>query len=300
MRSESRFRFNTIVVATDFAESTSSAFRYAQAIARQHNSVLVVVHVIDPVGYAFPDGAPEFVVADQSARAELRKIENETRGQGIRLHSVVETGVIYERILQTVIDHHADMLVLGTRAQAELGRLALGTVARQLLSRTPCPILTVSPDAGAHLSWAGRWRHVVAAVDFSKASLAALGFAHRVASDQLIALHVMPSDKHECSKHECLRSIEQLRFLAPFNEAHTVPVEHIVASGNAAENIVEQTKSFDSDLIVLGAPTSELTPEDFHTSTVLQVISRASVPVLCVPASGDDAAQVRIKEVAHA
>ena len=139
-----KLKFGTIVVATDLSSAASTTLRYAQAIARFQGSTLVIVHVIDPVGYAFPDGAPDFAVADKAARDELRRIEAEIRDEGIQIHSVVETGVICERILQAVCDHHADLLVVGTGAKSRLGRVALGTVARQLLARTPCPILTVS------------------------------------------------------------------------------------------------------------------------------------------------------------
>lgn len=287
MQAESRLHFNTIVVATDLTALVTPALQYAQAIARLHNSVLVIVHVIDPVGYAFPDGAPAFAAADQTAREELRRIESRIRSQGIRLHSVVETGVIYERILQTVIDHKADMLVLDTSSETSLGKVALGTVARQLLAKTPCPLLTVSPSAGTHLQWAGRWRHVLAAVDFSAASLAALGCAHRISGQKLIALHA-PRD---CDKHQCAMSLERLLFLAPFNESHTVPVEHVVAAGDAGAIIAEHAQRSNADIVVLGAPSHELTADNFFTSTVLRVISRVSVPVLCVPATRDLRAQ---------
>jgi hypothetical protein len=33
--------------------------------------------------------------------------------------------------------------------------------------------------------------------------------------------------------------MERLRFVAPFNESHTVPVEHIVASDSAGKVIAE-------------------------------------------------------------
>src|ERR1700739_1972395 len=112
MNTHSRLQFNTIVVATDFTDTASSALRYAQAVALRHKSVLVVVHVIDPVSYAFPAGAPESTTADRAACEELQRIEEETRRQGIPVHSLVETGVVYERILQAVQDHHADLLVV--------------------------------------------------------------------------------------------------------------------------------------------------------------------------------------------
>ena len=74
--------------------------------------------------------------------------------------------------------------------------------------------------------------------------------------------------------------MERLRFVAPFNESHTVPVEHIVASGPAGKVIAEYAEKFGADLVVLGSLENELAEEDF---AVLQVISKVKCPVLCLP-----------------
>lgn len=292
----STLTFKTIVVATDLSHQSSFALRYAQAIAHEHSSTLVLVHVIDPVSYAFPNGTPDAFAANQAARMELSQIEEEARRQGITVHSVVESGVICERILQSLADHHAELLVLGTRAKTEAGRVALGTVARQLLAKAPCPVLTVSPDAEASLSSAGRWRRVLAAIDFSAASVAALHTAHGVVRDQLLVLHATRCGNEHC----CSNCLERLRFLAPINESHTVPVDHVVKSGNAAEVIADHAESLHADLVVLGSPENELSAEEFLLSTVLEVISRVGCPVLCVPASGNPASAELIREIAFA
>ena len=83
---------------------------------------------------------------------------------------------------------------------------------------------------------------------------------------------------------------ERLRFLAPLNESHTVPVEHIVEAGNAADLIYQYAEKFAVDLLVLGSPTRVLAEEDFHSSTVLQVISKVRCPVLCLPVQPDPSA----------
>jgi nucleotide-binding universal stress UspA family protein len=294
MNTHNRLQFNTIVVATDFTDTASSALRYAKAIALRHKSVLVVVHVIDPVSYAFPEGIPDYAAADQAAREELRRIEEETWHHGIPIHSVVETGIVFERILQAVADHNGDLLVLGTRAKTGIGRAALGAVARRLLAKAECPVLTVPPDSESHLPWAGHWRHVLVATDFSAASLSALGHAQRVAYEQLMVVHAAD----DTSADDCKRYIEQLRFLAPMNESHTLPVEHIVMPGEAGSVIVEHAKRFHADLVVLGSPAVELAEEDFHTSTVLQVVSQVDCPVLCVPCIPYPVAQTDVEEVA--
>jgi nucleotide-binding universal stress UspA family protein len=169
--------------------------------------------------------------------------------------------------------------VLGTRAKTGIGRAALGAVARRLLAKATCPVITVPPDSEEHLPWAGHWRHVLVATDFSAASLSALGHAQRVAYEQLMVVHA----PEHVNDQDCHRYIEQLRFLAPMNESHTLPVEHVVSPGEAGRVIAEHAKKFDADLVVLGSPAVELAEEDFHTSTVLQVVSQVDCPVLCVP-----------------
>ena len=276
-------KFKTIAVATDLSDTASSTLRYAQAMARMYQSTLVLVHVIDPLAYALPNGTPSLLAANAGAVTELKKMEEETSALGIPVHSVIESGIVCESILQAVNDHHADLLVLGTRAKTEAGRVALGTVARQILARSRCPILTVSPDAADSLPWAGCWKRVLAATDFSPASIRALKCAHQIALRQLILLHVSEYQKG----NEYSRCRERLRFLAPFNESHTVPVEHIVVPGKASEVISEYAQRFGVDLVVLGSPENELTEEDFHKSTVLQVISKVMCPVLCLPFIND-------------
>ena len=272
-------KFKTIVVATDLSDSSSLALRYAQAIAQNHEAKLILMHVVDPVSYAFPEGAPDAVVAVEAARAELQRIEEEARRQGITVHSMVETGVVCERISLVLKEHHADLLVLGTRARTQAGRSALGAVARRLIAKSPCAILTVSPDAEKQVQRAGRWRIVLAATDFSAASVSALRVGHQLSQGIFTVLHVKSCN----DATPCGNCIERLRYLAPFNESHSVPVDHVVVSGNAGEVIPRYAKNMFADLVVLGSPNNVLKEEDFPSSTVLQVIERLTCPVLCIP-----------------
>ena len=293
MNTENRLPLKTILVITDITHSGSCALRYAKRIAELHGSKLVVVHAIDPAGYAFPEGIPESVADDQRALHVLEQIEKEIREQGIQMHSIVESDVIYERILQTARDHHADLIVIDTRAIARIGSLALGTVARRLLAAAPCPILTVSPAAGSNFESTGRWKHVLVATDFSPASLRALHHAQSIAGRLLVVVHAADdaADDHE-------HYLEVLRYLAPINESHTVPVEHIVRSGEPGEVIAEQAGFFAADLVVLGSPLNDVQNEHLKTSTVLQVISNVRCPVLCVPSVQNPAVAEVVEEIA--
>lgn len=273
--------FATIAVATDLSDASSSALRYAQSIARTYQSTLVLIHVVDPLAYAFPEGAPGYLAANEAAREELQRIEADARSQGIAVRSVVESGVVCDRILESARQHHADLLVLGTRARTEAGRVALGTVARQLLARAECPIMTISPEAALAMPWAGRCRRVLSATDYSPASLAGLKLARQLAVRQLIALHVSRCKKDEA----CPDCHDRVREAAGNSGSPDVSVEHLAVTGDPGVRIAEYANELGVDLVVLGSPLNELSAEDLPTSTVLKVISSVSCPVLCVPSS---------------
>ena len=291
-----KFRFQTIVAAADFSDALCAAEKYAQAITKAHGAKLIIAHIIDPVGFAYSDGEPEIIRNDKAAHEEVLRIEDQMRSCGIPIHSAIESELIRDRILESVRDNQADLLVLGTKAKTEAGHMALGIVARRLLARTPCPMLMVPADSEKHLFTAGSWRRVLIATDFSLASLEALGYAHRVAYEELLVLHAKPAV--ETSENGA--SLERLRFLAPFNESHTVPVDHVVTTGDAGMVIAEHAKKFRADLVVLGSPISELTDKDCSTSTVLNVISNVDCPVLCVPSTLDAPIITTPREIAHA
>src|SRR5215469_232778 len=91
MNNGNPLQFKTVLVVTDLNYPGSSALHYAQAVALLHNSVLVVVHAIDPVSYAFPDGTVGLVSGHKQALDELHRIEGDAVEQNIPIHSATET-----------------------------------------------------------------------------------------------------------------------------------------------------------------------------------------------------------------
>src|SRR5215831_9598397 len=111
MNAEHRLPFETILVVTDTTHFGSSALGYAKKIADAHGSKLVVTHALDPARYAFPKHVPELAADNQKALHLFEQIEQGKRDHGAPLHSIVQTDVIYERIVQAARDHHANLLV---------------------------------------------------------------------------------------------------------------------------------------------------------------------------------------------
>jgi hypothetical protein len=75
----------------------------------------------------------------------------------------------------------------------------------------------------------------------------------------------------------------QLRILAPFNESHTLPVEHLVASGEVTVAIASLAEKMHPDLLILGAPAVGIDSGHLDHSTVYHAIAESRCPVLLVP-----------------
>jgi hypothetical protein len=90
------------------------------------------------------------------------------------------------------------------------------------------------------------WQDVVAATDFSDAGIAALDVAQRIARRGLVVLHSAPCGKEQ--QHSLCMT--RLWLLAPFNESHTLPLEHLVTSGVVTAAIASVAQRVHPDLLV--------------------------------------------------
>lgn len=71
--------------------------------------------------------------------------------QKIELRVVV--GRPFERIVETAVHEHADLIVMGTHGRSGIAHLALGSIAERIVRLTPCPVLTVKDPSPETESW---------------------------------------------------------------------------------------------------------------------------------------------------
>ena len=274
-QSHTGFPFNKIVYVGDLSGEASYGLRYAQQLAHERHAELVVVHSLDPIVYALP-GAE---LRDGDANAELTAMEHDPQRHGANHDSFVQREQICAEILGEARRHSASLLVLGTAGRTAAGSTALATMARLLLADTPCSILTVPTPAESAALPRWMWQNVIAATDFSDAGIAALDVAQRIAGRGLVVLH-----STQCGKEQqCSLCMTRLRLLAPFNESHTLPVEHLVASGVVTTALASVAQRVHPDLLVLGAPPVAIDSGHLDNSTVYRAIIESHCPVLLVP-----------------
>lgn len=135
-------KFKTILHPTDFSSSALAAYEYACALARDHGSKIVTVHVL-PTPFASTEQAMEHQTPEfrQKVLDELKQAT--PAPEGVTVEHYLVDGEPGEVILKMADEVHADLIVLGTHGRTGLWRLLMGSVAEEVLRQAKVPTVTI-------------------------------------------------------------------------------------------------------------------------------------------------------------
>jgi nucleotide-binding universal stress UspA family protein len=133
----------TILVPTDFSQSSQQAVEMASLIARGQQAKLVFVHVLDlPVTYSESPLVYTFA-AEEVAAAERDLAEIVPSEPGIACERKLLKGETASSILDAAEEVHADLIVVGTHGRTGALHILLGSVAEKVLRHARCPVMAV-------------------------------------------------------------------------------------------------------------------------------------------------------------
>jgi universal stress protein A len=142
-------KFETILVAVDFSDSSDNAFQRALLMAKQIDARLIVLHVVnEPIDirgyYVSPisfekldreieEGAKKMM--DTFCQKYLNDFEN--------YESVIVSGQPHEQIISQATEKNADLIVLGTHGRSGFDHVLFGSTAEKVVRKSPYPVLTI-------------------------------------------------------------------------------------------------------------------------------------------------------------
>ena len=137
-----------ILVPIDFSEHARPILEWACELAKQHGSKLVLLHAYHlPVEFQQLEGAylpPEFWTnVKTEAQQTLDEYAAQVSQQGIEVEAIVREGYPATVIEEEAIHQNVDLIVIGTRGLSGLKHLLLGSIAKRVVQKAPCPVLTV-------------------------------------------------------------------------------------------------------------------------------------------------------------
>ena len=147
--------FHRILYATDFHPASAKALEYALLLANQSRAKLILLHLMPPAVLPGPGVTfyNEKAVDEWQAtvRASTTHTLEELLPVSIKLWSepeyVVGFDFVAEGILKAAIEQKTDLIIMGANrsVSAKLSAHALKAVSYEVICRSKCPVLTVSP-----------------------------------------------------------------------------------------------------------------------------------------------------------
>ncbi len=182
-------RLNRVLVGIDFSECAGIALHHAVRIAAWSKAKVkalyaapIPAYLIDPQPF-FPAALPPINLLVDDARDRWAQWPPAREaGPGVEFEAVL--GNPRREILDHAAREKPDLVVLGAHSDLDAKR-RLGHVAAAVVQRCPSRVLLVREAQRAP------FRSVVAAVDFSETSGAALDQAIRIAAQDDASLHVL-------------------------------------------------------------------------------------------------------------
>ena len=147
-------KFKRILFPTDFSPAAVHALDYAISLALEHVATLVLVHVIEDIGFASPFTLSSFPVnleyqhgMQEQARVELQKAVAAQLKRQIDVQERLPQGKPFVEIVRIAKEEAVDLIVIPTRSKPDPKHTHLGSTAEHVVRLAPCPVLVVRhPD----------------------------------------------------------------------------------------------------------------------------------------------------------
>ena len=139
----------TIMVTTDFSETSKKAFAPAKLLAQKFGARLVVAHVeenrLPPLVVEYMAVGLEEVQQRQEkhTRDELLNLATEQLGDEVDCDAVVVSGTPHMEIVRLAQERKPDLIVMATHGRGFFAQALIGSTTERVLRHAPCPVLVV-------------------------------------------------------------------------------------------------------------------------------------------------------------
>ena len=142
--------FKNILVGCDFSPDSNTALEFGFSLAQEFQSVLHLVHVIEPVVYreAFLNDTlvdEMHTNLDLKLGEELEALVPEEARNWCEVRTSCVAGKPFDELTKYATIHGVDLIVLGVRGRSLMETMLLGATTARVIRRAVCPVLSVSP-----------------------------------------------------------------------------------------------------------------------------------------------------------
>ncbi len=284
----------SVVIATDFLESSRLALDYAVAFARHFSARLTLVHAFElsPEAKEVEARAKRPSLSREHALSRLEALAAAIRRSGMSADVDLREGEACAAVLARAVENQADLLVLGSHGiYRGLEHLLIGSNAEKILLSAPCPTLTVGKHVMAGIDLDLNFRKIMFISDMSPESISAAEYAVALGKQLDIQVEIMqlaPDDADADPQRlnaDLERYCVELSRLSIFaNHEWLNPAYHLQKMIKA-KDVLQQAANCDDGLFVLGVHNESRWNRHLHASFAFELIAKSASPLLSVHAN---------------
>ncbi len=289
-------RLKNILVATDFSPASLTALTCVLPLARQFNSTIHILHVIQPHGIDLKPAEDSTMCQQAHMEAQHQLEQLDTLVGSVPHQTWLRKGKVWEAVEDVLQSEHIDLIVVGASVKSELKKFFLGSVAETIVREAPCPVLAVGPHVSS-VACGPSLAQLLYATNLWEESHHGLEYAIQLAiqyRSRLLLLHVVEQEEPKRSDHEWLSDYRRLlQHLLPerADDLSVEPVLRVEVAKNSTARILQVADEIGADLIVMDVCPEE--PWATHLQDkVFEIISSAKCPVLTVRTKNERASSL--------
>lgn len=269
-------RYNNILVATDFSESSRTALKAGIWLASRMAAKLTLAHTLPDIrnlvetatykgklDFLYGEGSEFYQEVCQKSERKLREMISQANCSYLEIHTLTLLGSAHLEITRAVQQYGFDLVIAGTRGLSDWQRLFIGSTASRLVQKCPSSVWIVKGDQEVQP------KTIIATTDFSDVSRKAVFEGLRIAKLADAEFHLLhtidsmdvPDDILALASTEKafkLREIVNDESKRRFDEfAQSLNLEKIrfhphLSYGNPWQEIDHLANRVKADLIVMG------------------------------------------------
>lgn len=142
-----------IIITTDFSETSYLAIKHGAFLAKYTQGEIFLVHIITKHWEKFNVFTPSITLdnvekASDAVQQKLEELSTEIKNEyGVNVTTVVSSGNPTTEIVNFAKEINAGLIVMGTHGYSAWEDLTIGSNALKVLTKSPCPVLTMSEKA---------------------------------------------------------------------------------------------------------------------------------------------------------
>ncbi|NER17771.1 universal stress protein [Spongiivirga citrea] len=135
-----------ILVPVDFSTYAENALKVAADIARKHNAEIITVHMMGISNAVLTKdhvGTIDSLFFVKLAQSKFEEFLNKPYLEGLSIQQVVKNYQDFGVIEELVIEHEADLIVMGSHGSSGLTEMFVGSNTEKVVRRSSVPVLVV-------------------------------------------------------------------------------------------------------------------------------------------------------------